>query len=173
MLDPVDLDDHSPLLPHHVEDVAPERRAADDLAGGLRNATSPALARELELADGANASQQVEQHGVQEQPALVATDAQHLLGDLRSAGQALLHGLVITSAACLLLRAQNAARTAATAGRLRGTPSSTTSSGAHRRVCRMSRPRARRIARTSRHGHADAGLVEALQPRRFERGSTV
>ena len=52
--------------------------------------------------------------------------------------------MVITSAACLLLRAQSAARTAATAGLLRGTPSPTTSSCAQRRVCRMSRPRARR-----------------------------
>ena len=173
VLDPVDLDHHSPLLPHHVEDVAPERRTADDLAGGLGDTASPALACELELAEGADASQQVEQHGVQEQPALVATDAQHLLGDLRSAGQALLHGHGHHE--CGLLVAAGPERCP---DRRHGRPAARYSVADH--VIGRPSPGLPDVETTgppdagaSRHRHADAWLVEVLQPRCFERGSAV
>ena len=94
VLDPVDLDDHAPLLPVHVEDIAASARSAYDLAGRLGDASAAALPGELQLTERPHATEQVEQHFVQEQPALVAAHAQHLLGDLRSTSQTLLdrHG---------------------------------------------------------------------------------
>jgi len=51
VVDAVDLDDHTPLLPGDIEVVAPVPAAADDLPGRLGEPSLAALAGEVELAE--------------------------------------------------------------------------------------------------------------------------
>ena len=81
MLDPVDLDHHAPLLPHHVEVVATVSTAPYDLAGGLGEAPPTALAGEVELGEAVHTAEQVRQEVGQERQAAVPLHLEERLPD--------------------------------------------------------------------------------------------
>jgi hypothetical protein len=91
VVDPVDLDDDTPLLPYDVEVVATLAPTPDHLTAGLGEAATPAFTSEVQLAQGLRTAGEVEDDLVYQAAATVASDAECLQSQRLRRDEPLLH----------------------------------------------------------------------------------
>lgn len=90
MMDPVDLEYNSEILPVDVEEIASSSSPADCLAIRFSQTSAPTLSRDINFAQGLRASQEVKQHALHEASSTVTANVEKGTGNVLCRRQPLL-----------------------------------------------------------------------------------